>query len=162
MSVGRRKSGVFGMTAWPQFPGQQATGVPGGPAPTPDVIQRLAAALLSTYRGPHVDAPGTITTGPIAVTAPEQLVSEGAVAAHYQLGARRGAGETNVAVYPGDAESGPALQIVTDQAAMLVDSVTVLLHRLGIAYTAIMNPVFRVRRDADGQLVDIRPVADAA
>ncbi len=38
---------------------------------------------------------------------------------------------------------GPALQIVTDQATMLMDSVTVLLHRLGVAYVALMNPVFR-------------------
>jgi glutamate dehydrogenase len=150
------------MTAWPQFQGQHENSVPGGLDPAPDTIQRLAVALLSTYRGPQVDAPGAVTTGPIAITAPERLVSEGAVAAHYRLGARRAAGETKVAVYPGDAESGPALQIVTDQAAMLVDSVTVLLHRLGIAYTAIMNPVFRVRRDADGQLLDIRAVADAA
>jgi glutamate dehydrogenase len=149
------------MTAWPQFQGQSHRDGLTGLTPPPDVVQRLAGALLSTYRGPQVDAPGTITTGPIAV-APERLVSDGAVAAHYLLGARRAAGETNVAVYPGDAETGPALQIVTDQAPMLVDSVTVLLHRLGIAYSAIMNPVFRVRRDADGQLLDIRPAADAA
>ena len=44
---------------------------------------------------------------------------------------------------------GPALQVVTDQSAMLMDSVTVLLHRLGVAYVAIMNPVFRVRRDPE-------------
>lgn len=149
------------MTAWPQSQGQQTTSVPGGPEPTPDITQRLAVALLSTYRGPQADAPGATATGPIAISAPERLVSDGAVAAHYRLGARRAPGETNVAVYPGDAETGPALQIVTDQAPMLVDSVTVLLHRLGVAYSAIMNPVFRVRRDADGQLQDIRPVADA-
>ncbi len=35
---------------------------------------------------------------------------------------------------------GPALQMVTDYSPMLMDSVTVLLHRLGVAYTAIMNP----------------------
>ena len=33
---------------------------------------------------------------------------------------------------------------------MLMDSVTVLLHRLGVAYVAIMNPVFRVRRGPAG------------
>ena len=45
---------------------------------------------------------------------------------------------------------------------MLMDSVTVLLHRLGVAYTAIMNPVFRVRRGPDGELLDIEPASDAA
>ena len=52
---------------------------------------------------------------------------------------------------------GPALQIVTDQATMLMDSVTVLLHRLGVAYVALMNPVFRVRRGPTGELLDVRP-----
>ena len=61
-------------------------------------------------------------------------------------------GDTRVAVYAADdpAGFGPALQIVTDHSAMLMDSVTVLLHRLGVAYTAIMNPVFRVRRGPAG------------
>lgn len=43
---------------------------------------------------------------------------------------------------------------------MLIDSVTVLLHRLGVAYRAIMNPVMRVRRDGSGELIDARPAAD--
>ncbi|WP_165618107.1 hypothetical protein, partial [Mycolicibacterium porcinum] len=42
--------------------------------------------------------------------------------AHYALGGQRAPGETKVMVYPGDSDSGPALQIVTEQAAMLVDS----------------------------------------
>ncbi|MGV0745853.1 NAD-glutamate dehydrogenase [Mycolicibacterium sp. XJ870] len=124
------------------------------------MIQRLAVAFLSTYRGPQADAPGVATTGPMALGAPERLASDSTVAAHYRLGSRRAPGETKVAVYPGDGETGPALQIVTDQAPMLVDSVTVLLHRHGVAYTAIMNPVFRVRRGADGELLDIRPAAE--
>lgn len=149
------------MTAYPRFQGEQVSDW-GGHEPTPDVVHQLAVAFLSTYRSPQADAPGSAATGPLAVTAAERLVSDAAVAAHYRLGGKRAAGETNVAVYPGDAESGPALLIVTDQAPMLVDSVTVLLHRLGIAYSAIMNPVFRVRRGADGELIDIRPAAEAA
>ena len=57
---------------------------------------------------------------------------------------------------------GPAIQIVTDQSAMLMDTVTVLLHRLGVAYTAIMNPVFRVRRNPAGALLDVHPASDPA
>ncbi|MBX8691546.1 NAD-glutamate dehydrogenase, partial [Mycobacterium sp. 20091114027_K0903767] len=124
------------------------------------MIHRLAVAFLSTYRAPQADAPGVAATGPQAAVA-ERLVSDATVAAHYALGGQRAPGETKVMVYPGDSDSGPALQIVTEQAAMLVDSVTVLLHRHGIAYPAIMNPVFRVHRDADGVLLDFQPAAEA-
>lgn len=130
--------------------------------PADDVIHRLAVALLSTYRAPQADGSGITATGPQAAGPAERLVSDPTVAAHFQLGSRRAPGETKVGVYPGDADSGPALQIVTEQAAMLVDSVTVLLHRHGIAYPAIMNPVFRVRRDAGGELLDFQPAAEAA
>ncbi len=126
----------------------------------PEVIHRLAVAFLSTYRAPQADAPGVAATGPQVAVA-ERLVSDATLAAHYALGGQRAPGETKVMVYPGDSDSGPALQIVTEQAAMLVDSVTVLLHRHGIAYPAIMNPVFRVRRDANGVLLDFQPAAEA-
>jgi len=53
------------------------------------------------------------------------------------------------------------LQIVTDNATMLMDSVTVLLHRIGVAYVGIMNPVFRVRRGAAGELLEIAPPSKA-
>ncbi|MGV0806688.1 NAD-glutamate dehydrogenase [Mycolicibacterium setense] len=131
----------------------------GSQAP-PQVVHRLAVAFLSTYRAPQADAPGISATGPQGAVA-ERLVSDATLAAHYALGGRRAPGETKVAVYPGDTDSGPALQIVTEQAAMLVDSVTVLLHRHGVAYPAIMNPVFRVRRDAGGELLDFKPAAEA-
>ena len=134
----------------------------GGLEASPEMIRRLSVAFLSTYRGPQADAPGVTSTGPLAVAAHDDLVSDDLVAAHYRLASMRAPGETKAAVYPGDAGSGAALQIVTDQAPMLVDSVTVLLHRHGIAYTAIMNPVFRVRRGLDGELLDVRPAAEAA
>ncbi|MGV9801072.1 NAD-glutamate dehydrogenase domain-containing protein, partial [Mycobacterium sp. NPDC003449] len=149
------------MAAYPgAVPGQAISEREGG-EPAPDVLHRLAAAFRSTYRRPQADAPGAATTGPMAIGTPDRVVTDATVAAHYRLGSRRAPGETKVAVHPGDDETGPALQIVTDQAPMLVDSVTVLLHRNSVAYTAIMNPVFRVRRGADGELLDIRPAAEA-
>ena len=79
------------------------------------------------------------------------------VAAHRALAGHRRPGDTLVEVYgatePGG--FGPALQIVTDQADTLMDSVTVLLHRLGVAYVSLMHPVLQVRRDADGALLDV-------
>jgi glutamate dehydrogenase len=128
----------------------------------PAAIEQLSRAYIATYRGPHGDAPGTDAnvTGPVDVTAAGMLVSPALVSAHYRLGQRRPAGDTRVAVYPDDTSGfGPAMQIVTDHASMLMDSVTVLLHRFGVAYTAIMNPVFRVRRGPAGELLDIRPAS---
>ena len=89
----------------------------------------------------------------------DAVVPRALIAAQERLAHGRPADETLVAVYAGDdpAGFGPALQIVTDQATMLLDSVTVLLHRLGVAYVALMNPVFRVRRSASGELLDVQP-----
>ncbi len=93
------------------------------------------------------------------MSAAGKLMSPALMAAHYRLGRRRKVGETLVEVYPEDdpAGFGPAMQIVTDYATMLMDSVTVLLHRLGVAYKAIMNPILRVRRSPTGELLDIQP-----
>src|SRR5882724_6507327 len=144
------------------------TGVDGStdsPPLSKDTIARLARAYMATYRGPHGDAPGadSAVTAPVDRTALRRLTSPALVEAHCRLGQHRSFGDTGVAVYAEDdpAGFGPALQIVTDNASMLMDSVTVLLHRLGVAYTAIMNPVFRVRRGHSGELLALEPAADA-
>ncbi|MEH3140892.1 MAG: NAD-glutamate dehydrogenase [Mycobacterium kyogaense] len=129
---------------------------------TPEAIDRLIPAYLQTYRGPHGGAPGSEG----AVTGPLRSPSDGMsamVEAQYRLGRQRSAGATLVAVYGADEPGGfgPALQVITDSATMLMDSVTVLLHRVGVAYKAIMNPVFRVRRGAGGELLDIVPASEA-
>ena len=131
---------------------------------SPANLDKLARAYVATYHGPHGDAPGAeVTTGPVDMSAVGKLMSPDLLAAHYKLGMRRRVGETLVELYPEDdpAGFGPAMQIVTDNATMLMDSVTVLLHRLGVAYKAIMNPVLRVRRSTTGELLDIRPASEA-
>jgi glutamate dehydrogenase len=144
-------------------PGDQG---PGGGTPAAERFHRLARAYLATYRGPHGDAPGAevTVTAPIDRDTAGTLVTPPLLEAHQRLGSSRRFGETLVAVYPDDDPGGfgPALQIVTDYGSMLMDSVTVLLHRLGVAYKAIMNPVFRVRRGQSGELVEIEPSSDAA
>ncbi|WP_083666371.1 NAD-glutamate dehydrogenase [Mycobacterium sp. NS-7484] len=152
------------MTAKPEAVRRQEISDRDRRQPPPDAVHRLSVAFRSTYRAPSGDGSGMVATGPQPVGAADRPVSDlsdALVAAHLQLGSDRAPGETKVSVYPGDDDSGPALQIVTEQAAMLVDSVTVLLHRHGVAYPAIMNPVLRVRRGADGELVDFRPAAEA-
>ncbi|MGB2921405.1 MAG: NAD-glutamate dehydrogenase [Mycobacterium sp.] len=136
----------------------------GGSVPA-EVIDRLVPAYLETYRGPHGGAPGAeaAVTGPVHRSTTESPASQALVAAQYRLSSHRPPGTTRVAVYSADDPGGfgPALQIVTDNATMLMDSVTVLLHRIGVAYKAIMNPVFRVRRGAAGELLEIAPPTEA-
>ncbi|KWX57416.1 NAD-glutamate dehydrogenase [Mycobacterium sp. NAZ190054] len=140
------------------------TGSAGRAVPA-EVVDRLLPAYLATYRGPHAGAPGSegAVTGPLRRPGTDTVDGPALVGAQYRLGAQRPPGATRVAVYAADVEGGfgPALQVVTDNATMLMDSITVLLHRTGVAYTAIMNPIFRVRRGAGGELLDIVPASHA-
>ena len=116
----------------------------------------LADAYAATYRGP---AGGAEPTGADEADTSAPVVPA-LISAEENLAQCRRPGETLVQVYGfgNDAGFGPALQIVTDQAAMLMDSVTVLLHRLGVAYLSLMHPRMWVRRDSDGTLLGFRPV----
>jgi glutamate dehydrogenase len=128
-----------------------------GPQDIPDWI---STAYIESYRGPH-DESGGAETGPIDLAVAAAIVTPAMLSAHYRLGQHRPAGESGVAVYPADdpAGFGPALQVVTDHGGMLMDSITVLLHRLGVDYTALMTPVFEVRRSPTGELLSVEPKA---
>ncbi len=119
-----------------------------------EIPEWVSNAYSGSYQGPHDDEPDAEAE---RVSAP--AVTPALLGAHYRLGEHRPAGESRVAVYPPDdsAGFGPALHVVTDDGAMLMDSVTVLLHRLGVAYEAIMNPVFRVRRNGAGDVLAVGP-----
>ncbi|OMC08690.1 NAD-glutamate dehydrogenase [Mycobacterium sp. SP-6446] len=128
-----------------------------------DIPDWIATAYIESYRGPHREEPGA-ETGPIDLSIPAAMVTPEMLSAHYRLGQCRPAGGNCVCVHPADdpAGFGPALQVVTDHGGMLMDSVTVLLHRLGVDYTAIMNPVFAVRRNPEGELLSVEPKAPGA
>lgn len=118
----------------------------------------LEQAYAATYRGPHGGAGIDVAeTAETSATVPPALI-----AAQQRLAHRRRVGETLVAVIAADDPGGfgPALQIVTDEATLLMDSVTVLLHRLGVAYVALMHPAVWVRRDAEGTLAEVGPAGD--
>ncbi|WP_428341420.1 NAD-glutamate dehydrogenase [Mycobacterium sp.] len=119
-----------------------------------DIPEWISNAYSDSYQGPHE---GEADVESAAESIP--TVTPALLKSHYRLGSHRPAGESLVAVYPPDHPGGfgPALQVVTDDGAMLMDSVTVLLHRLGVSYAAIMNPVFRVRRDDAGDLLTVGP-----
>ncbi|MCF6389578.1 NAD-glutamate dehydrogenase [Mycobacterium sp. MBM] len=127
-----------------------------------DVLAQLTHAYIETHHGPHGDAASdAAVTAPID-RGPATKVTPQLLAAHTAVGHRRAPGETQVAVYPADDPGGfgPAIQVVTDYSAMLMDSVTVLLHRLGVGYEWVMNPVLRARRGADGELLALVPASD--
>ncbi len=112
----------------------------------------ITEAYAATYRGPHGGAVPTDADTPDGAGSTLPAV----VAAQERMALRREPGVTLVEVYGADDPGGfgPALQIVTDQASMLMDSVTVLLHRLGVAYVSLMHPTVQARRDASGTLLD--------
>jgi glutamate dehydrogenase len=128
---------------------------------TSDIPDWISKTYIESYRGPHDDEPGAAETGPVDPTIPAAMVTPAVLSAHYRLGQHRPPGESCVVVYPVDdpAGFGPALQVVTDHGGMLMDSVTVLLHRLGVDYTALMTPVFEVRRSPTGELQSVEPKA---
>lgn len=128
-----------------------------------DVPGWISQAYINSYRGP-LDAGSEAAAAFGDGRIPVSLMTPAMLSAHCQLGQHRPAGESAVVVYLADdpAGFGPALQVVTDHGSMLIDSVMVLLHRLGVSYTAIMAPVFEVRRSATGELLSIEPKAPKA
>ena len=84
----------------------------------------LADAYAATYRGP---AGGAQPTGADEADTPAPVVFPELIAAEKDLAHRRHPGETLVRFYSpaNDGGFGPALQLVTDQAAMLMDSVKI-------------------------------------
>ncbi len=137
-------------------------------ATTADIPDWISKAYVESYRGPHggeADGPeGPATDASVDPAVPAALVTLAMLSEQYRLGQRRPPGESCVCVYPaGDpGEIGPSLQVVTDHGGMLMDSITVLLHRLGVSYTAIMAPVFDVHRSPTGDLLSVGPKAPGA
>lgn len=115
----------------------------------------ISKAYMDSYRGSAEDG----SAQPAA-----SVVTPALLAAHYRLGQLRPPGESRVGVYSADdpAGFGPALQVVTEHGGMLMDSVTVLLHRLGVGYTAIIAPVFDVQRSPTGELLHIEAKSNGA
>ncbi|ORV42764.1 NAD-glutamate dehydrogenase [Mycolicibacter engbaekii] len=140
-------------TAWTIFP---------DPSEPQGIPAWVTAAYVEAYRGSHSDSlvgDELIGTDPAGRAAATAVVTPALAAAQARLASHRLAGQTRVAVYPADDRwaFGPALQVVTEHAGMLMDSLAVLLHRLGVAFVGIMTPVFAVQRDAAGELLSVSP-----
>ncbi|MEV6771839.1 NAD-glutamate dehydrogenase [Nocardia sp. NPDC051030] len=73
---------------------------------------------------------------------------------HVDLAIQRTPGIANVRVYHADDEAslGVAVQLVTKDMPLLVESVTSSLSRIGVSVSEVVHPIFEVTRDADGRL----------
>ena len=120
MTVDPGSASLQGAVDWTKFTGSH------------DIPEWVSTAYADSYQGPHDEAEtgSEPTPGPIFAPA----LTPALLSAHYRLGRHRPPGASCVAVYHDDdpAGFGPALQVVTDHGGMLMDSVTVLLHRLGV------------------------------
>ncbi len=85
----------------------------------------------------------------------------GAGVAHYNLAQQRKPAESKVRVYNPDFEQHgwqsphTLIEIVTDDMPFIVDSVTMQLGRLGYGIDLVIHPVIRVRRDAEGHMIEV-------
>ncbi|GAB2675998.1 NAD-glutamate dehydrogenase [Nocardia goodfellowii] len=73
---------------------------------------------------------------------------------HLELAMTRPKGRALVRVYhPDDASGlGAAVQLVTDDMSLLVESITSSLSRMGVSVSEVIHPIFEVERDEDGRL----------
>ncbi|PSK97142.1 glutamate dehydrogenase (NAD) [Murinocardiopsis flavida] len=92
----------------------------------------------------------------------------GAAMAHRELARHRPQGRAKVRAYTPDREAGgwdvghSVVEIVTDDAPFLVNSVTMELARRGIGVQLIIHPQLVVQRDLNGDLIEVEPEDAAA
>ncbi len=92
----------------------------------------------------------------------------GAVVAHWELLQRHRPGSPTVRVYnPNFEEHGwqsphTIIEVVNEDLAFLVDSLSMGLNRLGLTIQLTVHPVIRVERDEGGRIRSIHPSSDGA
>src|SRR5690606_36852466 len=74
---------------------------------------------------------------------------------HLELATERPRGKALMRVHHPDdgAGVGVAVQLVTDDMPLLVESITAALNRAQVSVTEVIHPIFEVIRDAEGKLV---------
>lgn len=128
---------------------------PAGSSPSGEQLRVL---LKRYYR--HVDSDDLVGRTPAEVL--------GAALAHYRLAARRPQGTASIRVHvPTDQADGwttshTVVEVVTDDMAYLVDSVTMELARQGRNIHVVIHPQLVVRRDITGNLTEIVDTSDPA
>jgi glutamate dehydrogenase len=85
----------------------------------------------------------------------------GAAVAHWNLAQHRAPGEAKLRVYNPEFEQHgwqsphTLIEIVSDDMPFIVDSVTMDLTRKGYSIHLVIHPVMRIRRDENGQIVEV-------
>jgi glutamate dehydrogenase len=129
----------------------QAAAIARRARPEADSDKAVAAFLEAYYR--YVPVEDLLERRPPEVAGPALL--------HWSLGEQRLPGKAKVCVItPNVDEHGWAtghsvLQVVTDDMPFLVDSVTAAMARMQRPVYQVMHPVFGVRRDITGRLLDV-------
>ncbi|WP_433662808.1 NAD-glutamate dehydrogenase [Nocardia sp. CA-128927] len=118
-------------------------------ASLPQALRGELATLEEAYFR-HVDA-GDVDC---AITGITQIFRR-----HMELAMHRPADRALVRVYHPDDGSGlgAAVQLVTDDMPLLVESITSSLNRLGVSVSEVIHPIFEVERDAEGLLQHAAP-----
>src|SRR5829696_10259075 len=87
----------------------------------------------------------------------------GAAVSHWSFAAQRGPGEWKIRIYnPQFEEHGwqsthTVIEMVNDDMPFLVDSTRMEINRQGYAIHMILHPVMNVRRDTEGDLLEVLP-----
>jgi len=143
---------------------------------TPDArSERLAVAVATVDLGPTAAAEtqqflehyyADLAAEDLLAQRPEDLL--GAALSHRELARHRQPGTAAVRVSSPTVDSDgwstghSVVEIVTDDMRFLVDSVTAELHQQERPVHLMVHPQLCVRRDEDGELLDVRAAGDAA
>src|SRR6266540_118858 len=132
-----------------------------------EILDRIAAMIhekVPAEDAPQVEALARLYYGHVS---PEDLVDSeipdlyGAMLAHWSFGRRRPPGSVKVRVFsPRFEEHGwrsihTIVEVITDDMPFLVDSVAMELNRHGFTIHLPIHPVIQVRRNEQGELVEV-------
>ncbi len=131
-----------------------------------ELIDRVAGLVRERVKRPDVPVAETFVRQFYANVPPEDILDRdsdalyGAALAFVNFGRVRPPGEAKIRVYnPRFEEYGwqvghTVVEIITDDMPFLVDSVTAELNRQGLTVHLVIHPIFRVRRDRNGNLIE--------
>lgn len=115
--------------------------------------QKISPALTEHLEQYFADA----DVAGFADASPEEL--HGAAIQHHRLGLSRPPGQIALAIYTPDFDrhgwhsAHTVIDIVTDDMPFLVDSITMTVHRHGLAIHKLMHPLLGIERDTAGSLL---------
>jgi glutamate dehydrogenase len=129
-----------------------------------ELLERVVDRLHDRLREPQADLAEAFCRRYYRSVSPDDLIDRdpldlyGAALAHLRLGEQREAGQSKVRVYNPQVEqhgwqsTHTVVEVVTDDMPFLVDSISMVLNRLGLLIHLTIHPVIAVKRNATGEL----------